>query len=139
MGRPEPGQRRGPRGLRFPGSPDATTSGVVAVSAPPFSSRRKGPLAAGERGRSPRPAVLRASAKHRWLPTRFSGLWREGRRLRAGAVASRRLEGRPRNVEGASPDRHAWVVRSARRGSTPAVSGAASGGGGGTGGDRGAG
>jgi hypothetical protein len=27
----------------------------------------------GDRGRSPRPDVLRASAKHRWLPTRFRG------------------------------------------------------------------
>jgi len=37
-------------------------SGVAVVSAPPFSSRRKAPRAAGDRGRSPRPAVLRTSA-----------------------------------------------------------------------------
>jgi len=40
--------------------------------------------AVGDRGRSPRPA-FRACAKHRWLPTRFSGSSRE-----EGAVTRRR-------------------------------------------------
>jgi hypothetical protein len=74
---PRAAQRSGRRrsGLAGPVIPwhRSRTGGAEVVSGRRFSSRRRAPRAAGDRGRSPWPAVLRASAKHRWLPTRFSG------------------------------------------------------------------
>ena len=67
----------------------------------------------GDRGRSPRPAVLRASAKHRWLPTRFSGLWGDGRRSRAGGEVvgeAERSSGVVSGVRAESFDAGAFLV-----------------------------
>src|SRR6202051_794272 len=62
--------------VRRSGRGEPGQGGAAILLAAPGAARR------GDRGASPRPDVLRASAKHRWLPTRFPG-----RGSGSGAVA----------------------------------------------------